>query len=265
MHAHQLRQNQCIPLVWSKMYCHPWPCMAPCVMHGTMCHACIPFIEYVYALKMLGCNDISNLHTPCLLFFKQDTEKGGHKLCVFSDWLQLSASASMYQIWLHQHISDVFLLLLLVFLYQSVIIWYAHVFNTQYTRHSFISSDHLMCTVWNCVLSLQKTPLWKMICYFKVVQNQCCVTSCVNNFCEHGIVYIAFCVHACVSCTLNLPVLLFYYTYSIVLVTLVIQTDSFSHKWLPSNTQLSAPAINRVYYHLVTGWYHWYQCMWQLF
>ena len=29
-----------------------------------------------------------------------------------------------------------------------------------------------------------------------------------------------------------------YYTYSIVLVTLVIQTDSFSHKWLPSNTHL---------------------------
>ena len=47
-------------------------------MHGTS-HACIPFIEYVYALKMLGYYDISDLHTPCVLFFKQDTEKGGHQ------------------------------------------------------------------------------------------------------------------------------------------------------------------------------------------
>ena len=73
-----------------------------------------------YALKMLGYNDISDLHTPCVLFFKQD--KKMVSLCVYkvSDWLQLSASAST-RFGSIKTLVMFLLLLLLVFLYQVVI------------------------------------------------------------------------------------------------------------------------------------------------
>ena len=110
--------------------------------YGVFLHALSPQLLYRHPLGTMILYTVT--HTPCIVCCCScRIEIKVVSLCVYKhgDWLQLSTHHDRYDCINTLVIHCV--PLLIVFLYQLVIMTYSHIFDTQCTHHSFISSDHL--------------------------------------------------------------------------------------------------------------------------